>query len=400
MSEIFFEQLGVPAPDHMLEVGSGSHAVQTAKVMERLEPLLTRDERPDLLLVPGDVNSTLAAALTAAKLDIPVGHIESGLRSCDREMPEEINRILTDQIADTLYVHSEEAIGNLAREGIARRAHPLRRQHDDRQPGRARGPLPPAGVLPRVRRSSPAAFLLVTLHRPALVDGPLLFEAISALNLVAADIPVLFPVHPRTRARLTGEVEIAPRPPPGRPGRLPRVPLPRSRRRRRPDRLRRHPGRDHLPRSPLLHPARQHRAPGHGRTRHQHPARPRPGPNRRNPRPDHRRRPASPPSPHPSGTARPPSESPSRSPSARDPCRLATTCLRHSRARPPRRPSASAPLSARRKRSRYHFGPQPTNRTLDGYPNPKPLRKRPAGRRRATYGGWSSAFRDAAAKAA
>jgi len=208
MSEIFFEQLGVPAPDHMLEVGSGSHAVQTAKVMERLEPLLI-NERPDLLLVPGDVNSTLAAALTGAKLDIPVGHIESGLRSWDREMPEEINRVLTDQIADTLYVHSEEAIGNLKREGIPEsRIHFVGNTMIDSL----------VALEDRFRTLEscrgfgldPGGFLLVTLHRPALVDGPLLFEAISALNLVAADIPVLFPVHPRTRARLTGEVEIAP----------------------------------------------------------------------------------------------------------------------------------------------------------------------------------------------
>jgi len=208
MSEIFFEQLGVPAPDHMLEVGSGSHAVQTAKVMERLEPLLI-NERPDLLLVPGDVNSTLAAALTGAKLDIPVGHIESGLRSWDREMPEEINRVLTDQIADILYVHSEEAIGNLKREGIPEsRIHFVGNTMIDSL----------VALEDRFRTLEscrgfgldPGGFLLVTLHRPALVDGPLLFEAISALNLVAADIPVLFPVHPRTRARLTGEVEIAP----------------------------------------------------------------------------------------------------------------------------------------------------------------------------------------------
>ncbi|MDQ2622126.1 MAG: UDP-N-acetylglucosamine 2-epimerase, partial [Actinomycetota bacterium] len=123
MSEIFFEQLGVPAPDHMLEVGSGTHAQQTARVMERLEPLLIELE-PDLVVVPGDVNSTVAAALTAVKLGIPVAHLESGLRSFDRTMPEEINRILTDQIADHLWVHSEEALRNLEIEGIPpERAH-------------------------------------------------------------------------------------------------------------------------------------------------------------------------------------------------------------------------------------------------------------------------------------
>jgi UDP-N-acetylglucosamine 2-epimerase (non-hydrolysing) len=208
MSEVFFEQLGVPEPDHMLEVGSGTHAVMTARVMERLEPLLLAD-RPDLVVVPGDVNSTIAAALTAVKLGIPVAHVESGLRSYDREMPEEVNRVLTDAISDRLYVHSEEAIRNLEIEGIpAEKVHfvgntmidSLVALQDRFRPLEAcRG----YGV-------EPGGYLLVTLHRPALVDGPLLFEAISALNLVAADIPVLFPVHPRTRARLTGEVEINP----------------------------------------------------------------------------------------------------------------------------------------------------------------------------------------------
>jgi UDP-N-acetylglucosamine 2-epimerase (non-hydrolysing) len=208
MSEIFFEQLGVPAPDHMLEVGSASHAVQTARVMERLEPLLVSD-RPDLLVVPGDVNSTLAAALTAAKLDIPVAHIESGLRSYDREMPEEINRVLTDAISDQLYVHSSEAVANLEREGIdPRRIHFVGNTMIDSLVALEERFRPLESC--REFDLEPGGFLLVTLHRPALVDGPLLFEAISALNLVAADMPVLFPVHPRTRARLAGQVELAP----------------------------------------------------------------------------------------------------------------------------------------------------------------------------------------------
>ena len=208
MSEIFFEQLGVPVPDHMLEVGSGSHAVQTAKVMERLEPLLTAD-RPDLLVVPGDVNSTLAAALTAVKLGIPVAHIESGLRSYDREMPEEVNRVLTDAISDQLYVHSEEAIRNLEIEGIpAEKVHFVGNTMIDSLVALEDRFRPLEAC--REYGVEPGGYLLVTLHRPALVDGALLFEAISALNLVAADIPVLFPVHPRTRARLAGEVEINP----------------------------------------------------------------------------------------------------------------------------------------------------------------------------------------------
>ncbi len=208
MSEIFFEQLGVPAPDHMLEVGSGSHAVQTAKVMERLEPLLIA-ERPDLLVVPGDVNSTLAAALTAVKLNIPVAHVESGLRSYDREMPEEVNRVLTDSISERLYVHSEEAIRNLEIEGIpGEKVHFVGNTMIDSLVALEDRFRPLEAC--REFGVGPGGYLLVTLHRPALVDGPLLFEAISALNLVAADIPVLFPVHPRTRARLDGEVEISP----------------------------------------------------------------------------------------------------------------------------------------------------------------------------------------------
>ena len=114
MSEVFFEELGVPAPDHMLEVGSGSHAPQTARTMERLEPVLEHGA-PDLVIVPGDVNSTLAAALTAVKLGIPVAHLESGLRSFDLTMPEEVNRIVADRFSSLLFLHSEEAIENLAR---------------------------------------------------------------------------------------------------------------------------------------------------------------------------------------------------------------------------------------------------------------------------------------------
>ena len=117
MSEVFLEELGVPAPDHMLEVGSGSHAAQTARTMERLEPVLL-EERPDLVIVPGDVNSTLAAALTAVKLGIPVAHLESGLRSFDLTMPEEVNRIVADRFSSLLFLHSEEAVENLRAEGI------------------------------------------------------------------------------------------------------------------------------------------------------------------------------------------------------------------------------------------------------------------------------------------
>ena len=200
MSEVFLEELGVPAPDHMLEVGSGSHAQQTARVMERLEPVLT-EERPDLVVVPGDVNSTVAAALTAAKLQIPVAHIEAGLRSFDRTMPEELNRIVTDQLADQLFIHSPEAEDNLHAEGIpAERIHFVGNTMIDTLvalESRFRG----AGAAAKLG-VQPGGFVLVTLHRPALVDGPLLSETIGQLAALARELPVVFPVHPRTRAMM------------------------------------------------------------------------------------------------------------------------------------------------------------------------------------------------------
>jgi UDP-N-acetylglucosamine 2-epimerase (non-hydrolysing) len=202
MSEVFFEELGVPDPDHMLGVGSGAHGEQTARVLERLEPVL-RAERPDLVLVPGDVNSTLAAALCAARLGIAIGHVESGLRSFDRAMPEEINRIVTDHLSELLFLHSPEAEDNLRAEGIDETGFRFVGNTmidtlvalEDRI--RERGAAGAHGL-------EPGSYLLVTLHRPALVDGPLLGEAIAALERVAAEMPVLFPVHPRTR-KMMGE---------------------------------------------------------------------------------------------------------------------------------------------------------------------------------------------------
>lgn len=197
MSEVFLEELGVPAPDHMLEVGSGSHAFQTARTMERLEPVLL-DERPDLVMVPGDVNSTLAAALTAVKMGIPVAHIESGLRSFDRTMPEEINRIVADEFSEYLFLHCEDAIANLRAEGIAEeRMHFVGNTMIDTLVAledrfRAAGAAARLGL-------EPGAYLLVTLHRPALVDGDLLPETVSRLAALAEQMPVVFPVHPRTR---------------------------------------------------------------------------------------------------------------------------------------------------------------------------------------------------------
>jgi UDP-N-acetylglucosamine 2-epimerase (non-hydrolysing) len=197
MSEVFFEELGVPAPDHMLEVGSGSHAQQTARVMERLEPVLV-DEEPDLVMVPGDVNSTLAAVLTAAKMHIPVAHIESGLRSFDRTMPEEVNRIVADEFSEHLFLHSDEAIENLRAEGIAEeRMHFVGNTMIDTLVAledrfRVAGAAARAGV-------EPGGYVLVTLHRPALVDGELLAETVKRLAALAREMPVVFPVHPRTR---------------------------------------------------------------------------------------------------------------------------------------------------------------------------------------------------------
>jgi UDP-N-acetylglucosamine 2-epimerase (non-hydrolysing) len=203
MSDIFLDELGVPEPDHMLGVGSASHAVQTARVMERIEPVLEA-ERPDLLIVPGDVNSTLAATLVAVKLGIELAHLEAGLRSFDRTMPEEINRIVADEFAAKLFVHSEEAIDNLRAEGIQdERVHFVGNTMIDcliamEDRFRDLDVAARLGLRPR-------DYLLVTLHRPALVDGPLLADTVAALGEVARELPVLFPVHPRTRKALSDE---------------------------------------------------------------------------------------------------------------------------------------------------------------------------------------------------
>jgi len=200
MSEIFLEELGVGEPDYQLGVGSGSHAQQTAAVMERLEPVLLEAE-PDVVLVPGDVNSTMAAALTASKLLLPIGHVEAGLRSFDRTMPEEINRIVADQVSDFLFIHSPEARDNLLAEGCpATGIHDVGNTMIDslvamRERIQARG-------APEAHGLELGAYLVVTLHRPNLVDGPLLAEALGQLAAVSVELPVVFPVHPRTKAML------------------------------------------------------------------------------------------------------------------------------------------------------------------------------------------------------
>jgi UDP-N-acetylglucosamine 2-epimerase (non-hydrolysing) len=202
MSEIFLTELEVPVPDHTLGVGSGSHAQQTARVMERLEPILI-EEQPDLVMVPGDVNSTLAATLTAVKLLVPVAHIESGLRSFDRTMPEEINRIVADEFSDLLFLHSQEAVENLRAEGIGEdRMHFVGNTMIDTLVA-LEGRFRAAEAASRLGLDA-GGYLLVTLHRPALVDGALLEQTMRELAAVSARLPVVFPVHPRTRKMMEG----------------------------------------------------------------------------------------------------------------------------------------------------------------------------------------------------
>jgi len=203
MSQIFLEELGVGAPDVMLSVGSASHAVQTARVMERIEPVM-KELAPDLVLVPGDVNSTLAAALVASKLGIAVGHIEAGLRSFDRTMPEEVNRVLTDQISDLLFIHSPEARDNLLAEGVSpQRVHAVGNTMIDTLLA-MRSRISGAHAAAQ-RGLEPRSYLVVTLHRPALVDGSLLADAVAALDDIAEDMPVVFPIHPRTEASMLSQ---------------------------------------------------------------------------------------------------------------------------------------------------------------------------------------------------
>ena len=204
MNDVFFADLGLPIPDHFLGVGSGTQAVQTARVMSSIEPVLEK-ERPDRVVVVGDVNSTIAATLVAVKMGIPVDHVEAGLRSFDRTMPEEINRIVTDSIADKLFIHSPEARTHLRREGRADDAiHYVGNvmiDSLDRNIARARERRALAGEGLEAK-----GYALVTLHRPANIDDPQSLRLLmDILGDLAAELPVLFPVHPRTQARLEAE---------------------------------------------------------------------------------------------------------------------------------------------------------------------------------------------------
>ena len=197
MSDVFFEQLGIPAPDVNLAVGSGSHARQTAEIMMRLEPVVL-DGKPDIVLVYGDVNSTVAAALVCAKLGVRVGHVEAGLRSFDRTMPEEINRLVTDRLADVLFTPSEDGDINLQREGIpAEKVFRVGNVMIDSL----------VKLLPvaqrQIRNELPERYALVTLHRPANVDDSAALKSIlQSLLDVSRDLVVVFPTHPRTRQRI------------------------------------------------------------------------------------------------------------------------------------------------------------------------------------------------------
>jgi UDP-N-acetylglucosamine 2-epimerase (non-hydrolysing) len=201
MSDSFFQELSIPSPDINLGVGGGSHTAQTAAIMQRLEPELT-ENRPDLLLVVGDVNSTMAAALVAAKAGIPVAHIEAGLRSFDRSMPEEINRLVTDAVSDYLFVSEPSGVTNLLAEGVPAgkiflvgnvMIDTLLRFRD-------------RAAQTRVWESfglEPRSYAVVTLHRPSNVDDAAkLASLLEVLAEIARKLPVVFPVHPRTRQRM------------------------------------------------------------------------------------------------------------------------------------------------------------------------------------------------------
>ena len=197
MSDVFFQQLGMPEPDFNLEVGSGTHAQQTAAVMQAFEPVVQQG-KPNLVLVYGDVNSTLAAALVCSKLGVRVGHVEAGLRSHDRDMPEEINRLLTDQISELLFTPSRDGNENLIREGI--------------DPGKIH--LVGNVMIDSLVRLLPSSeqffsanvtepYALVTLHRPSNVDDlGWLRELLAALSDLSSHLSIVFPVHPRTRQRV------------------------------------------------------------------------------------------------------------------------------------------------------------------------------------------------------
>lgn len=207
MSDVFFEQLDLPAPDLHLAVGSGTHGAQTGQIMIKFEEALLQ-RRPNWVVVYGDVNSTVAATLVASKLQIPVAHVEAGLRSGDRTMPEELNRLVTDQLSDMLLTPSRDGDRNLLREGIAaEKIHFVGNVMIDTLVR-----LLPKARLPKLAGLSDR-YALVTLHRPSNVDDPAgLAELMAAIRQQSRKLQIVFPIHPRTRARLQqlGETDFDP----------------------------------------------------------------------------------------------------------------------------------------------------------------------------------------------
>ncbi|QBQ54478.1 non-hydrolyzing UDP-N-acetylglucosamine 2-epimerase [Nitrosococcus wardiae] len=206
MQQQFFEQLGIPQPDMDLEVGSASHAVQTAEIMRRFEPVLD-SEQPHTVLVVGDVNSTVACALVAVKKNIPVVHVEAGLRSYDRSMPEEINRVLTDQISELLFTTEAAAADNLRREGIdSSRIHFVGNVMIDTLYKNLEKAIPAKQTLSAALDSHVLldnGFAVLTLHRPSNVDEPgILTDLLNTILKLSEHLPIVFPVHPRTAARI------------------------------------------------------------------------------------------------------------------------------------------------------------------------------------------------------
>ena len=206
MSDLFFRELGIPEPDINLEVGSASHAVQTAEIMKAFEPVCL-EHKPDVVLVVGDVNSTIACGMVAVKLDIKLVHVEAGLRSGDRSMPEEINRLLTDSISDLLFCTEQSGIDNLLAEGVSKdRIHMVGHVMIDtllKNLEKAKDSTI-LSDLQSQHNLNGDGFAVLTMHRPSNVDDPMAFGRIlDALEVIQKDMPIIFPIHPRTRKNLS-----------------------------------------------------------------------------------------------------------------------------------------------------------------------------------------------------
>jgi UDP-N-acetylglucosamine 2-epimerase (non-hydrolysing) len=203
MSKLFFDELGIPKPDINLEVGSGSHAQQTAEIMKRFEPVVL-EHKPDYVLVVGDVNSTIACGLVAVKLGVKLIHVEAGLRSFDHDMPEEINRILTDRISDLLFVTEQSGIDNLLKEGTdSKKVHLVGNVMIDTLLAN-KEKAEKSDVLKRLGLSK-GKYAVITLHRPSNVDDMTKFaEIVTAFETIEKEIKLVFPIHPRTRNNIKG----------------------------------------------------------------------------------------------------------------------------------------------------------------------------------------------------